>query len=307
MFTEARTKLTLYYLLIIMAISIFFSLIIYRGATNEFRRMETVQRLRRPPPAAYVIEPDIVHETETRIAFSLFYINLIIFVIAGVGGYFLAGKTLDPISNMVDEQKEFVGNASHELRTPLTSLKTAIEVALRDKNLNLIQAKKLLISNLEDVNKMQKLSNYLLELNRYESGKEIPMTNVDLKNIVLKVVGKTKVKTDLKKSVVVANEDAVTELVTILLDNALKYSGKNKNVEIRTKSGGILEVEDKGIGISKEDLPHIFDRFYRSDKSTTKNAYGLGLSIAKSIVELHKGTIEVESKLGKGTLFRVVI
>ena len=305
MFKEARIKLTAWYLVIIMAISIFFSLIIYRGAILELNRIENMQRLRRPANAPVVIiDPDIVRETKSRIALSLFVLNAVILGFSGISGYFLAGKTLDPIAEMVDEQKEFVANASHEFRTPLTSLKTEIEVALRDKKLTLFEAKRLLGSNLEDVERITKLSNSLLRLNKFQNG-DIPFAKVDLAWVAKRAIGKNKVKSDLKRSVVTGNEDSLIELVAILIDNAFKYGGRTKSVEVRTKSGGILEVEDHGIGISASDFPHIFDRFYRSDKSRGTDGYGLGLSIAKSIVDLHGGKISVLSTPTKGSIFTV--
>jgi signal transduction histidine kinase len=210
---------------------------------------------------------------------------------------------------MVEEQKEFVSNASHELRTPLTVLKTEIEVALRDKSITPKAAKELIKSNLEEVNKIQALSNYLLRLSRYESEGKISMAKVNLKRIALKAIGKMKVKADLKKSTVMGNEDALAELITIFLDNAARYNPKGTEIGVRVKSG-VIEVWDKGTGIAKEDLPHIFDRFFRGEASRSKakaDGYGLGLAIAKSIVELHKGKIGVESEVGKGTTFRVEI
>lgn len=311
MFREARIKLTAWYLAIIMVISLSFSGVIYVGVNRELTRLEDFQRARiqrivggAPAPLNLPPDVDAVAEARDRILLTLGLVNLSILFLAGAAGYFLAGRTLTPIAEMVDEQKEFVSNASHELRTPLTSLKTEIEVSLRDSGLSVADAKKLLKSNLEDVNRMQKLSNYLLELNRYESGRELAMGEVDLKEVAIKAVGKQKIKTNLKRTVVTGNEDSLVELVTILADNAVKY-GKGKEVEIRTKSGGIIEVEDHGVGIAKEDLPHIFDRFYRSDKSRGTEGYGLGLSIAKSIADLHGASIKVESKIGKGTTFRV--
>jgi len=224
MFKRARIKLTVYYLAIIMAISVFFSLIIYNGATFELQRIETRQVQRRPmigaPP---ILDPEVIDETKRRIALSLFATNIVVLGLSAASGYFLAGKTLEPIKKNMEEQKEFIGSASHELRTPLTSLKTEIEVGLRDKTLTLGAARKILTSNLEEVNKMQKLSDYLLRLNRLESGKNVfGMSKVDLKKIVINAIGKRNVKSDLKKSIVVGNEDALTELVGILLDNAFK-------------------------------------------------------------------------------------
>lgn len=322
MFTIARIKLTAWYLVIIMVISLSFSVAIYLGVNRELVRIESLQTVRQqrvdristflrdsglplPPEVQSQFDSENIEQARVRIISALGIINLSILILAGAGGYFLAGQTLDPIAKMVNDQKDFVSNASHELRTPLTSLKTEIEVALRNKSLSGTAAKDLLKSNLEDVNKMQKLSNYLLELNRYESGREIPVTTVDLKEVAISAIGRQKVKTDLKKSIVMGNQDSLVELTAILLDNAFKYSGKTKNVEVRVKSGGVIEVEDHGAGIAKEDIPHIFDRFYRSDKSRGTDGYGLGLSIAKSIVDIHKGKIEVESKIGKGSTFKV--
>jgi two-component system sensor histidine kinase CiaH len=236
----------------------------------------------------FVIDPEVIQETKMRIALSLFATNIVILGLSAASGYFLAGKTLEPIRKNMEEQKEFIGSASHELRTPLTSLKTEIEVGLRDKKLTVSAAKKILISNLEEVNKMQKLSDYLLRLNRLESGKSaFEKSKVDLRKIVTNAIGKRNVKSELEKSIVTGSEDALTELVTILLDNAFKYS-------------------PKATGIPKKDLPHIFDRFYRSDRSRTKDGYGLGLSIAKQIADLHGARIKVESKLGVGSTFKVI-
>lgn len=322
MFRRARIKLTAWYLAIIMAISISFSVVIFVGINRELSRFSVLIHLRQDranqinlflrnnglptPPEIQTADLESVEEARSRIISILGLINLSILILAGSGGYFLAGRTLEPIRKNMEDQKEFVSNASHELRTPLTALTSEIEVALRDRKMTAKESRGLLKSNLEEVKKMSKLSNYLLKLNRYETGRELPKTDVDLKEVVLRAISKQKVKTELTKAVVNGNEDALIELVSILLDNAFKY-GNGKEIVIRTKKEGFLEIEDHGIGISKDEIPHIFDRFYRSDKSRGADGYGLGLSIAKSIVDLHGGTINVESKLGKGTKFTVKI
>ncbi len=304
LFQSARTKLTLFYLTIIMVIQIFFSLIIYRGATSELNRIENMQRVRRPNQQ-FIIDPDLIIETKARIFFSLLTLNTIILCISGLSGYFLAGKTLDPISKMMDEQKDFVSNASHELRTPLAALKSQIEVALRSKKLSSGDAREILKSNLEDVNNITSLSNYLLKLNRFQSGNgKLEFKKVDLSVLVKKVVGKQDIKLNLEKTIVKANEDAISELVSILIDNAVKYGNNNDiNIQLKNKT---LKVTDKGIGISNEDLPHIFDRFFRGDKARSHDGYGLGLAIAKQIADSHGAKIRVESKLGFGTTFKVI-
>ncbi len=305
MFKEARVKLTIYYLTIIMVISLFFSAIIYQAAVFELNRIENRQKVMRANPA-FLIDPDIIDETKSRIFISLLTLNTIILGVSGVSGYFLAGKTLKPISKMMDEQKEFVGNASHELRTPLASLKSEIEVSLRDPKLKLSDVKKLLLSNLEDVNNMTRLSNYLLKLNKFENGDtKSEFKNINLAEIVKNVVGKKDIKLSLEKTIVKGDYDSLTELVNILIDNAVKY-GNGKEIEIEVKKSRVLIVKDHGIGIAKEDMHHIFDRFFRGDKARSKDGYGLGLSIAKQIVNLHSASIKVSSKLGSGSIFKVI-
>lgn len=300
-----------------MTVSFSFSVIIYTGINKELIRIQNFQkakilRIIGGRPGVFEVplsQPDLdaIEEARNKIIFTLGLLNFSILVLSGAGGYFLAGRTLEPISEMVEEQKEFIGNASHELKTPLTSLKTEIEVFLRSKKTTLAEANRLLKSNLEEVNKMQNLSNYLLELNRYESDKELAMIKVDLKSVVLEAAGKMKIKKDLHKSLVTGNSDALVELVKILLDNAFKYGGKNPEVSVRVTSKTI-EVSDTGVGISSVDMPHIFERFYRADRSRSKekvDGYGLGLPIAESIARAHGAKISVVSKVDAGTTFRV--
>ena len=327
MFKEARIKLTTWYLLVIMAISLSFSGVIYAGVNRELLRIENSQNVRIqgiihgfPVPVELPpnVDSDSFAESRTRILLTLGIINLSILILSGLGGYFLAGITLDPIKEMVDKQKEFVSNASHELRTPLTSLTTEIEVALRDKRMTLKDTKELLSSNLEEVKKMNNLSNNLLRLNRSEnSDSRVGFKQVDLRNIVLNAIDKVipiavkskiKITQKLQSAVVLGDEDSLTELAVILLDNAIKYSGDGREIIVKTKSSGTLSVQDFGIGIRKQDLPHVFDRFYRADSSRNKektNGYGLGLSIAESISNLHNASIKVESEVGNGSTFTV--
>src|SRR5258708_1958227 len=179
MFQSARLKLTAWYLLLIMAISILFSLAIYQGITQEIARSLRQQQFRiykvqhpGTDPSTFVISPatppsqdvEIYEAAVTRIRLVLILINAGIFLVAGGAGYFLAGRTLQPIKEMVDEQNRFITDASHELRTPLTALRSEIEVNLRDEKLTLENAKKLLTSNLEEVINLQALSDNLLQL-----------------------------------------------------------------------------------------------------------------------------------------------
>lgn len=330
MFRSARIKLTAWYLLVIMLISFSFSMVIYRGLTSELNRVEAMQRLRlerRFPDrrgenlAPFYLDPELVAETKERIIMILAVINLSILGASAAAGYFLAGRTLKPISEMVEEQSRFVADASHELRTPLTSLKSEIEVGLRDRSLKLKETRKLLASNLEEVNNLQTLSDSLIRLTRYQKGENgMVITQISLKTIieeaVKKVAGLAKSKniriiTPVGKISIEGDKSALVELFTILLDNAIKYSPQKTEIKVKAeKTDGFVHIQiaDQGVGIDKEDIPHLFDRFYRADKSRTKLGsfgYGLGLSIAKEIVERHNGSIKVESQINKGSVFTV--
>lgn len=329
MFTSARLKLTAWYLLIIMSVSLAFSFVVYRMLNQEVDRFVSAQRVRLerrwlPPTAPFsivLLDPDLVIEIRHRIIVMLVLVNLGILLISGVTGYFLAGVTLAPIQTMVSEQNRFISDSSHELRTPLTSLRAAMEVFLRDKNPKISEAKVLISESLEDVQKLQSLSESLMQLAAFQ--KPLDQTRQTVLNLSDLITESVKKITPIaaKKQIVISQSAAdfkikgdkysLTDLLVILLDNAVKYSPDQGRVEITAKKsdGGVkIDVSDHGIGISKADLPHVFDRFYRADTArSTKGAsgFGLGLSIAKKIVEFHKGSISVTSKPGSGSTFSV--
>lgn len=336
MFHTARLKLTAWYLLIIMLISISFSVAIYRSLTAELGRLARVEELRQErrlpqlfigappnelPPA--LLDPDVIAETNQRLILRLLGINILILVGSSVAGYFLAGKTLKPIGEMMEEQNRFITDASHELRTPLTSLKSEIEVNLRNKNITIEDTKRLLQSNLEEVNNLQVLSDGLIKLTQYQKEHNgLPMGTVSLKSVSQEAIRKISAAAKTKNINIVSavqpatltgNQPALTELFVIFLDNAVKYSKKQKTIRMGSKrtDGHIrIEIADEGIGIDQKDIPHLFDRFYRADKSRTKsdvNGYGLGLSIAKQIIEQHHGSVAVESSINHGTTFTITL
>lgn len=316
-----------------------FSVVIYTMISKEIERFEQVQRFRierriqgdspfipsdsfqRPPIQRIFTNPELLEETKHRIVFILFAVNIVILIFSGICGYVLAGRTLDPIQQMVEEQNRFISDASHELRTPLTSLKTAMEVSLRDKNLSLNAAKFLITESIEEVNRLQSLSEGLLQLTQYQT----PINNLKLEKVALIYVIKEAIRkiaplakqkritiiNKTKKIDIKGNRYGLIDLFVILLDNAVKYSKTNTMIIItsqKTDGSILISIKDQGIGINKKDLSHIFDRFYRADTSRTKmsaGGYGLGLSIAKKIIDAHKGIINVESTPKKGSIFTV--
>ncbi len=325
MFIAARRKLTAWYMLILMSVSISFSIVIYKGTSAEIDRFTYLQRVRierrfidagvsRPPP----FDPTLVEEVKQRIILVFLAINGTIFIIMGALSYILAGKTLEPIQEMMEEQNRFISDASHELRTPLTVMKSSLEVYARDPKMTLPEAKKVLLDNIDEVNRLQKLSESLLKLS--ESAITLPariFTKIHLDVLIAKINVQLKHIaeqrhiqfhiTSIPHHAVEGNEDKLMELFTIILDNAIKYSPDNATILISgmiVKKGIELSISDKGIGIDPKDIPKVFDRFYRSDRARSKagvGGYGLGLSIAKKIIEFHKGIIRIESILHSGT------
>ncbi len=353
MFQSARLKLTAWYLLIAMIISLSFSTVIYRAITNEVTRFEKMHRERiergiesgepgfkmilrmqqdtltdapdsiGARPFRIPVSPELIKETQERILYILILINGIVFIASGGIGYFLAGRTLQPIKEMVDEQNRFITDASHELKTPLTSLKTAFEVYLRGKDKSVKESSILVEESLAEVNKLQTLSESLLQLAQYEKPnghshfKAVHVTQVieEAVHKLQKIAAQKDVtifKT-LEDAEVNGHKESLVNLMVILLDNAIKYSKNGTAIQITSEkkdNSVVVSVTDEGIGIKESDQKHIFDRFYRADTSRSKvqtNGYGLGLSIAKKIVELHKGSLQVKSVEGEGSTFKVVL
>lgn len=328
MFTKVRLKLTAWYLLIIMAISLSFSAFIYRSISIEFEtRLGVIQKrveqresaLSNPPLQSLAFFEDLA-DTKENVLIILLYTNVAIFLLSAGAGYILAGKTLRPIEISMEEQKRFVADASHELKTPLTSLQTSIEVTLRDKKLDLKLARRVLKDNLEDIEQLKILANSLLTLARYEKDtSNVAFEKINITKLLKKVKKEispitkgtqTKINLPTQNFYIKADREALEELFTILVDNAVKYSGKRGKISIKVKKDDghlVVKVKDNGIGIAKKNIPHIFDRFFRVDpsRSNTTSGFGLGLSMAKRIVDLHKGTIKVESKLKRGTTFTI--
>lgn len=318
MFRSATFQLTAWYLGILVAISLLFSVIIYSVSLSEVStRLGFIRTSFEISQPRYDIIRDMqLREAEASLVLSLSITNLAIWIAGGFGSYYLARRTLRPIEEAHEAQSRFTSDASHELRTPLASMKTELEVALRDPKLSIEEARELLVSNLEEVNKLTSLSQMLLQLSRLENTK-LKLEKVDL-SAATKTVTKRfnttskRIKQEGKPRRVFANPTSIEELLTILLDNALKYSPPDSIVTVRfvaQRHMAGFEVINSGKGIPEKDLPHIFDRFYRVDTSRTggeKKGYGLGLSLAKKIVQLHNGELSVTSG-SDITTFRVLL
>jgi two-component system, OmpR family, sensor histidine kinase CiaH len=241
-----------------------------------------------------------------------------------VAGYYLAQRALIPIRVAWDRQQQFVADASHELRTPLAVIKTNAELLLRHPE-HSIEQESLRISNVvRESSRMSKLVSTLLTLARADSDQlELQFASVDLHEVVKEITEQFMPLAELKEVrlhvnldpaiELVADRERLHQLVVILLDNALKYTSQDGIITLSCSKQAnvvVIEVQDTGIGIPPEDLPRVFDRFYRSNKArsrTDDGGTGLGLAIAKWIVEKHGGKINVESTVGLGTRFYITI
>jgi signal transduction histidine kinase len=318
-----------------------FSVVVFRLLSMELDRMGRAQRVRierQFPQLPQTLTPqmrdmlfppegldkEVIQEVQQRILINLITINLIILAGSATAGYFLAGKTLQPIKQMMDDQNQFITDASHELRTPITALKAEIEVTLRDKHLSDVEMKKILMSNLEEVNHLQALTDGLITLSRAPANhRDIPVSEVAIQDVVLQAIQKVE-SLAKKRQITITHTEApllihgeivsLVELLVIFLDNAIKYSPKRTTVsiavhELKDKKIAIA-ISDQGVGIEAKDVPHIFDRFYQADKSRSKikvKGFGLGLSIAKQIVTKYRGTVSVTSTIGNGSTFTIVL
>ena len=221
-------------------------------------------------------------------------------------------------------RRDFVANVSHELRTPLSILRGYIETMRDDPKMPRAECARILEVMEQHSKRLGLLANDLLTLAQLESGTSSPQLNdVDFGQFLAGLVRDWKRKFTAKNlkvaidlpadfSIVRADEALLREIFDNLLDNAVKYSSKHGEIHLgaqRRRSEIVLSVSDDGVGIGQEDLPRIFERFYRADKARSPElgGTGLGLSIVKHIAQLHGGRVEAESELGRGTTIRVIL
>jgi heavy metal sensor kinase len=227
---------------------------------------------------------------------------------------------LERLQRSFQQARNFSFDAAHELRTPLTIMRGEAEVALL-KEADPDELRRVLRSNLEEINRITAIVNDLLTVSQGEAGtldfRREPVCLSDLTSNVVEAVQflaedkAVRLDSRIEPGVTVAGDSLrLSQLLLNLLDNAIKHSSPGESVRIllhRNGSGPVLSVADSGCGIAEQDLPQIFDRFFRTDRSRSRQVpgSGLGLSICKWIVEAHGGEIQVASQLGAGAVFTV--
>ena len=219
------------------------------------------------------------------------------------------------------QQKQFTADASHELRTPLAVMISEAQTTLARPR-NETEYRETIETCLATAQQMRKLTEALLELARYDSDEEkLPRAPLDLATVAAEVVKlvrplaaqrQLEISTDFSAAQTLGAADRLSQVVTNLLSNAIEYSKPGGQIRVTTRTDGkevFLTVQDHGTGIAPDDLPHIFKRFHRADKSRFRaNGHsGLGLSICQAIVTAHGGEIAVASQLGEGATFTICL
>jgi signal transduction histidine kinase len=252
----------------------------------------------------------------------LLILNGGLLIIIPVVAWILTRHTLTPLQQIHEQQKQFVSDVSHELRTPLSIMSGEIEITLR-KPRQTNEYIQILTSSKEELSHLINLVKNLLFLAK-EDQKAISLQSekVDLTDLLNNVISTLKEKINKKKIIlklkladesitIIGQASMLRQLFFNIIDNAIIYTPENGKINIALSANTnqvIIKVIDTGIGIAPKEQKKVFERFYRVDSSRSQTkGYGLGLAICQSIINLHKGHIDIDSKLGKGTAVTVFI
>ncbi|WP_250307377.1 HAMP domain-containing sensor histidine kinase [Streptococcus sp. Marseille-Q3533] len=242
-------------------------------------------------------------------------------ILSLLASLYLARVSVKPLLESMQKQQSFVENASHELRTPLAVLQNRLETLFRKPEATIMESSESIASSLEEVRNMRLLTTNLLNLARRDDGIKPDLGEVQpeffntiFTNYEMIATENHKVfrfENRIKRTII-TDKLLLKQLMTILFDNAVKYTEEDGEINFvitATDRNLYLTVSDDGIGIPQADKKKIFDRFYRVDKARTrqKGGFGLGLSLAKQIVDALKGSISVKDNKPHGTIFEIKI
>lgn len=286
----ART-LVLSYLLIIMTTSIVFSAVFYVTTSNQ--------------------------ANAHSLGVGLIIINIAVLAVGAALSYWLARRTLRPIETALDKQDQYIADASHELRTPLASALLSNEIALKNSKLTLLQARSIIQGNVKDMEELRILSDELLRESETQS-RVLNLVEIDTHAVtqeaiqrlaVIAAESNTTIKNKTSALRITTDADMVRKVLVILIENAIKYSPGESTITVtsrHSRSNINIVVADQGVGIDSDDLGNIFNRFYRTEYSRMQTAgYGLGLAIAKKLIEEVGGSLSVKSIIGEGSTFTI--
>ena len=294
-----------------------------RGAPTKV--MMTTQRIFSPtlPIQTVYVGKDVtaMYNGMEKATWALAVLGGVALVFAAGIGYVLSGGAMKPVREAYEKQRQFAADASHELRTPLAVVLASADLLRSDPSITSPFLKQVIEDVRDEVKKMTKLVSDLLTVARTDGkANQMRLVRMDLVSAVQQTVRIMRpfaekkdivIDEELPKRVEIhADEQKIRQLILILVDNAVKYTPEHGRISVCVQEdrGSVkLSVSDTGIGIAPEHQERIFERFYRVDKARSRRmgGNGLGLAIAREIVEAHGGSIAVESEPGKGTTFHI--
>ena len=297
-----------------------------RGAQTKV--MMTAQTVFSPPLPLQTVyvgkDVTAMYNGMEKATSALAILGVIALVFAAGVGYILSGGAMKPVREAYERQRQFAADASHELRTPLAVVLASADLLRSDTSITSPFLKQVIEDVRDEVKKMTKLVGDLLTVARTDGkANQLKIARMDIvaaAQQTVRIMRPFAEKKDIvieealpKKAELYADEQKIRQLILILVDNAVKYTPEHGHIKVCValpERGEIrLSVSDTGIGIRPEHRERIFDRFYRVDKARSRRmgGNGLGLAIAREIVEAHRGKISVESEIGKGTVFHVLL
>ncbi len=322
-FKGAVIRLTAYYTLGVFCILVVFSVAVYNLFSFGVERKIEIEHDDDERIALLEMRTEpVLHEVTENLYDILIVSDTILLFFTLVISYFLARKTLAPLAEAYQRQKQFVADAAHELRTPLSVLKAGGEVLLQGERSG-AQYRQFLIESQDEINRLITLSNDLLFLARHADRGKRATAPFSFSEVCTEQSERIKAYAAQKRVTVTytidpqihleGNRDDMKRLVLNLLKNAVDYNREGGSVILTLEKAhheAVLRVVDTGIGIAQADIAHIFERFFKADAARTQKAAtgsGLGLSIVQEIADAHGGVLRVASTQGKGTTieFRV--
>lgn len=321
-FKKAVILLTIYYMTGVFIVLAIFNIMVHGLFINSTRTddNEKIEKIDQQIIGIRTKET-IEKEMQDNLLHILLFSDVIIMIITLFVAYISSKRTLRPLEEAYKKQSRFVADAAHELRTPLSVMKAGGEVILRNER-SKDEYKKYINESLEEVSRLTTLSNDLLFLASNNKKKVRLNSKVNFGELCKKQIEIMRVYADIKNIkildtiqdnlIVEGEEEDLKRLIINLLKNAVDYNKQDGQIIISLKKRSnkiVMSIEDTGIGIKKEDLSQIFERFYKADNSRTQNSSstGLGLSIVEGIIKEHNGQIEVNSQINKGTTFIVTL
>jgi len=304
---------------LIIIVAIYFNSLFQDTTESLLENIISVVEGRQNVDSASIIE--LSRQEMKKSLFSFFGVAIALTV---VFSYVIGRITLKPARTALKTQKRFISDIAHELRTPISVIKTNIEVTLIDQNID-PRIKAMLESNIEELDRTSEIINNLLSFNQLIRPGKMRFAEVHVGHVIDKSVAHLKQLAAKKhieitvhkveSCVVFGNATAIEQIVTNLVKNAITYTSDGGFIKIVVEpyygENVLISVEDTGVGISQDDLAHIFEPFYRAERSRNKNigsgGSGLGLTIVSELVKLHSGRISIRSYPNKGTTVNVLL